>query len=228
MDNIGIKALGDKRKLFMLTSAAFSALSIILFIVAMAGWTEDTSSITSSDWGYYEDKGIGAKYYMGLRILYVNQNGNGASSQTTTKYSDCASQTDSCKTCESAGKAALGLLLLSFIFTVTITVLSVLRSGADKSVYKLVAVILGVLLWLFSISSFGNFNEKCIKKINKEFDFQFKPAAGYNCNVAGWFFMWIILIIHILTPVSSTSVNLGDEPVEGEPAPVAANAKVSY
>lgn len=149
---------------------------------------------------YATYKSSSGTFYFGLRNVYFS--GAGGSFQT---YEGCTA--DYCSPCQKASSPALGLLLTSFFFTLIVTALTILRAVNEKAVFKLVNVVLSFLVVIFSISGFGNWNQICFLALQK-LQSDVAHGNGYNIAVVGFFFMIIVFVIHLITPVEGAAQNL--------------------
>ena len=157
----------------------------------LSGWAKidfQTTSYISPNVSYTNT------YYYGLQGFYGND---------FTAFTDSSCSTTGCKDCAKAGKAALGLLVLTFFMTLAVTITSFLRARMDSSNYKFTSVFLSIIIWFFSVSAYGTYNDKCYSHLTKVSGAHTVHGAGFNIAVVGWFFMWIVLTLHILLPVQT-------------------------
>lgn len=194
----GITVFGTNRKVVMGISLLFIALSLILFIVALAGWTTDPNNLKSAGWAF-SSKSDGATVYIGLQGFSTG----GGSTTSYFSYTDstaCTGDNSYCSSCQNGGRAALGLILLSFFLTMGVFILTFLRMFKDTTGTKICAVCFLFFIWLFAVSGWGSWNSQCFNALSNSAA-TFSHMGGFGAAVAGWFFMWMIGFIHLLTPV---------------------------
>jgi hypothetical protein len=115
-------------------------------------------------------------------------------------YSDCAAGISYCSGCQNGGRAALGLTLLAFFLTMGVFVLSLLRMFKDTSGTKICSVVFLFFIWLFAVAGWGAWNQQCFSAL-MDSRYTFNHMGGFGAAVAGWFFMWMLFFVHLLTPV---------------------------
>lgn len=203
----GLTAFGNNKKLTMSISLAFTALSLILFIVAMAGWTTDPTNLQSAGWAFSTSNN--GKTYIGLQGFSTDY----FSSVTYYSFADCTGNASFCTGCQNGGRAALGLTLLAFFLTMGLFILTLLRMFKDTSGTKLTSVGFIFFIWLFSVAGWGAWNTQCFGALANatytiagvSVSLSFSHMGGFGAAVAGWFFIWMIGIVHLLTPVEDFS-----------------------
>ena len=198
----GVTSFGTNKKLTMAIVVMFTALSLILFIVAMAGWSTDANNLKSAAWAFSTSEG--GKTYIGLQGFSIDVSTTIGSGTGYFSYSDCPTGITFCSGCQNGGRAALGLTLLSFFLTMGVFVLSLLRMFKDTSGTKICSVVFLFFIWLFAVAGWGAWNTQCFSALTDS-NLTFSHMGGFGAAVAGWFFMWGVGVIHLLTPVDDGS-----------------------
>ena len=170
------------------------------FLTYLHPRSTDKNALSQVPYALYRSGGN--TIYFGLRNIYSTVNGG-----SFITYNNCG--TGDCKNCEKAGSAALGLLLTSFFLTAIVVIFTILRAITEKAAFKFVNVILSFLVMIFSISGFGNWNQVCYMPLSK--DYSIEHGNGYNIAVVGFFFMIIVFIIHLITPVESATAQSAEK-----------------
>jgi hypothetical protein len=113
-------------------------------------------------------------------------------------------------------------LVLTFFLCLGIAFLLVARLFKDSSFLKTMILLLVFLVFIFSTSAWGNFNNTCYSKISDDYsdltDYTLSIGPGFGAAVAAWFFMsFIVSTLNILI-VSTGST---DQASLNEPLPYA-------
>ena len=140
---------------------------------------------------------------------YVGLQGASDGTNPASLFSSCSSVSSACDSCMKAGKAALGLYLVSFFLMIVVIITSFIRMFNDTEAVKILSVALTFLLWIFTVAGFGNWNQQCWSTytLNPAFVDIISSSkaynAGYGAAVTAWVFITVLFIFHLLTPVTS-------------------------
>lgn len=208
---LGFAAFSNQRKIVMGIASFLCGLSMLLFIVAMSGWSTTTNTLQNgSAWATLSGTITGVSFtsYFGLQSFVVVSN----SSATSVQYdnSDC-SNFGACD-CLTSGKAALGLTLFSFLLLIIVFALCIVRCKTpDKVAYKISNTVLLSLISLFILSAFGAFHNMCTSELSAS-DSTASNGPAFGCEVAGFMFMLVVLALNLATPSDeSNSIEMTDD-----------------
>lgn len=188
----------------MWVSVVLCILALLLLIVSISAWEDSYSILKQASWavGTVTVQGIESDVNYGLRgfaystniPLYGNQN-------IYHNYADC--NQSFCEPCKSAGTTTVSLLIISFFLLLGFTFCTGYRSRAEFDDYlsftKFIALIVGIIIWFFLISALGSWNDKCFKSLTSSSN---KASACMGTAIVAWICVTVVLIVHILTPVT--------------------------
>jgi len=192
----------SKRFYFMILGTFLTVLTFIFFCVGLAGSSnEDEDSVIACNWAYLEYSVNGEDYTAcyGTRMS-VTADEDGKATGGNNKYKDC--DTDICSECEEGGNNAIAFLCLAWLLTFPLLIVTALRvtTSRETNSAKGAGVIISALMLLFIIISMGAFGE-CFDEIaDADDDVEYGPA--FNCLGVSILTTLIILVLHLLTPVS--------------------------
>jgi hypothetical protein len=216
---------GTSGRIAMGFTVGFTALSLILYVVGCAGWNTG-SSLQNASWATVTQTvtlsvGSGKSTssvtsYFGLQSTYTVSN-SGVTSSTGTLYSDCASLSDECSSCQTSGKAAFGLILFSLFLTVALGVLCFLRTCKDSHIYKVGGIGLSFFILLLTVAAYGTFNQSCYLSVknllNGADGVTVSQGPGFGSVVACSVFMFFTFVLMLVTPTATPeSISLDSAP----------------
>lgn len=203
--SFGVDFLKNNRLIFMLIADALVILVFCLSCVSMAGGaTDDEDYVKDNSWLIADPKGLNTIYY-GTKMV--------VSGKTDTLWKSCKG-VSYCDDCESAGQTALNCSVFLFLLSISLFISSVSRSRMlwDMVLHKIAAIVVSSLALLIMIIGMGAWNNECadaIRDKSKNTDFELGP--GLNAMVAAFFFVLIILVIHICIPVEPNSASSDED-----------------
>lgn len=214
---------GTSHKIAMGFCIAFSLLSLILYIVACAGWSTNGTNLQSASWAIVTETtnlssgsvtvSISETVYFGLQQVYAVANSGSSSGSTSTTYSSCASAAGApsyCSSCQTSGSAAFGLSLISLLMTLLLVPICFLRTFKDSAMFKIAGIFLTFLPLLFSIAAYGTFNQNCYNNIvsslnsakSAGFSFTSSQGPGFGAVVANSVFMFFMFALMVAVPAA--------------------------
>lgn len=239
MLSYGLPFFGKHRSVFMIIAVLFTNFALLFIICAMAAWSTDStgSVLTSVPWTKSSDDNTADNtYYYGLQMVYftriISNNTtdiSGGTAFNSIRYSDSSCTEAFCDSCGKAGKAALGLLLTSFFLALIIAVILIIRATYDKTHFQFVVFVLDALVFLFTLSSFADWSNKCKSDIINmtPSNYKIENGAGFNLAVAAFFFMIFAGILNILTPLGDSPSGPGEQNPSRDPNSMAAHEEAA-
>jgi len=147
-----------------------------------------------------------------------------AFSSSYSLYSDCKNnyiiemQDDEivnlCPSCMNAGRSALSLILVAIFLTFLVGTCGFIRGYfRNAGAIKILAIVTNSMAFLFLIVALSVWYNQCYTRIQKEINNNLPSfatatlttTAGLHSIIAGSVFLFIILIIHTLTPSSQSN-----------------------
>ena len=199
--SFGAQGFQNQRKIVMGLCSLLSILCFILLVTAASANSNQEMNLTNAGWTHVEFTGISDYYYGFIGYYHLVQSGK----SSFVSFNDCISYTNYCNSCESAGQSTLGLLIVSVILTIALISLSILRYTYDSVVIKLTSLLVAFFIFLFSTIAMGVYGNTCNDAIIKEFSHSTGFVSlykGFYITFFAYFFIIIIFIFHLFTPVT--------------------------
>ena len=216
---VGIKYY-EKRKILIISSAILvSVIIVLLFILALFGYTSDCSRLNNTAWatgtqsfnGTNYDVNYGLRGYCVVDISSFQSNPKQVVPiNSFQSWSDCDSSV--CSSCHQSGYAVYVLIIESSAMLVVAILLSFFRMNLcnlkDHRYIRYIILILVLLMWVFVISAFGNWNTQCYRRLddhNGEYNLNY--SVGYNVIIVTFLLAIIVFVLHTLIPKVPASVS---------------------
>jgi hypothetical protein len=202
----GLSFMGRNIRVVMIVTSIIAGVSMVLFITALTARTDQGDIIQNVSWTYakYESGSTTYQVYYGLSGIFEVVSLSGVTSSTYISYDSDVCDFSTCSTCNKAATSEFGLTLSCFCFTLAVIILSLLRLRYDHAGVKISAVAGSFLTLLLSCSAFGNWRQTCYNSVNDNYSsygYTINNGPAFNIEVAGFFFMILVFILHLITPV---------------------------
>lgn len=229
---LGLQVFNRQKLLFMLFTGAIALLSFLLLCFGIAGVSNNGDVLKKTAWTIEVDKSSNANVgYFGLDAAYFPD------TNFVEYYYDCASVTSTCDDCWIAGNKARNSVGSAMFWVFVLMVCSFIRScfgnTRDNAIVKLIACGFSFFAMISMLVSFGSWNETCVNNLQSLDDntFVFKAGPGIGAVGAAFVFVFFSFVLHLLTPtkdataqaavndatpVGTTTVNVMNQPVQGQ------------
>lgn len=202
----------------MIVSTFFAVLVTLLVIVALAGWSTDSSNLVKIAWAKADvtdtsgSTPTSTKFY-GLQGWYDD------SYKTFTGYGDDKCEGDFCSRCKTSGYAVLGLFITSFFLSIGVILCTVIRICKDSEQLKIAAIVLTFLVGIFLASGFASWNYSCYESLTSGYfrgiNIDLMYFSGYGAAAAAWVLTFLLFFAHMFcasTEESEDTASLSNNP----------------
>jgi hypothetical protein len=186
-----------------ITSTILSLIAFTFFLVGVIGYSSNNTTVENVNW-FYQNGTAGSTGYVGLERIVFDLPGD---TVLVSQYSKCNSNL--CNVCEIEGNNALGLLIISVIFSFFCIILSALASvtptvgiSGGNAASAFIASLFGVIGW----SLFVN---KCFNRISQDTTGDWVYGPGSVLSLIAFILMFLVFVFQVAAAALPTATSTG-------------------